>query len=293
MTAPTEMPPADQRAHFQQDRLRSFFVSLASGPLPFDVTSKTVRPPRPGPTALPRVLADRPAVGSIWQSPATTLPLGIKRPRKPKNFHNRNFSPGRLTPSLRQWRVRWHLRWRPAHHRSPTAIAKNKPRMSEVRATVRHTREGKPAMSTPVNLTGRVVAEPELRFSAKGQPVAKFAVVTSRRVRDNQTGEWSDADTSFWDCVAFGQLAEHAAESQEKGTAVLVVGRAVQRNWETKEGEKRRSEEVTVDEVAPSLRWATCKVLKAERSRPTGNSGGDADPWASDSTGGYSSEPPF
>ena len=83
-------------------------------------------------------------------------------------------------------------------------------------------------MSTPVNLTGRVVADPELRFSAKGSPVGRFTVVTSRRVRDSATGEWSDADTSFWDCVAFGQLAENIAESLVKGTAVIVSGRAAQ-----------------------------------------------------------------
>ena len=156
-------------------------------------------------------------------------------------------------------------------------------------------------MSTPVNLTGRLVADPELRFSAKGQPIAKFTVVTSRRVRDGQSGEWSDADTSFWDCVAFGQLAENVAESVAKGTAVIVAGRAAQRTWETKEGEKRRSIEVTADEVAPSLRFATCKVARAERSKvPAGNGGrgrgpggGEADPWATESGGGYSDEPPF
>ena len=152
-------------------------------------------------------------------------------------------------------------------------------------------------MSTPVNLTGRTVAQPELRFSAKGQPVARFTVVTSRRVRDNQTGEWSDADTSFWDCVAFGQLAENITESLEKGTAVIVTGRAAQEEWETKDGQKRRSIKVTADEVAPSLRFATCKVSKAARSKPAGNGGrgqaDEADPWTSEPAGGSSDEPPF
>ena len=147
-------------------------------------------------------------------------------------------------------------------------------------------------MSTPVNLTGRLVADPELRFSGKGQPVTKFTVVTSRRVRDSQSGEWSDADTSFWDCVAFGQLAENIAESLGKGTAVLVSGRAAQRTWETKEGEKRRSIEITAEEVAPSLRFATCKVSKVARSKPA-DGGREADPWASEPAGGHSDEPPF
>ena len=151
-------------------------------------------------------------------------------------------------------------------------------------------------MSTPVTLTGRLVAGPELRFSAKGQPVGRFTVVTSRRVRDIQTGEWSDADTSFWDCVAFGQLAENIAESLGKGTAVLVTGRAAQEEWETKDGQKRRSIKVTAEEVAPSLRFATCKVSKVARSRPEGSGGrgqAEPDPWASAPAGGYSDEPPF
>jgi single-strand DNA-binding protein len=151
-------------------------------------------------------------------------------------------------------------------------------------------------MSTPVTLTGRTVAEPELRFSAKGQPVARFTVVTSRRVRDSQTGEWSDTDTSFWDCVAFSQLAENVAESLVKGTAVIVTGRAAQEEWETKDGQKRRSIKVTADEVAPSLRFATCKVSKVARSRPADNGGRgqtEADPRTAEPAGGYSDEPPF
>jgi single-strand DNA-binding protein len=137
-------------------------------------------------------------------------------------------------------------------------------------------------VSTPVTLTGRLTADPELRYSAKGSPVARFTVVTSRRVRDSQTGEWSDTDTTFWDCVAFGQLGENAAESLTKGTAVLLTGRAAQEEWETKDGQKRRSIKVTADEVAPSLRWATCKISKATRSRTESGSrqpsgGGESD----------------
>lgn len=149
-------------------------------------------------------------------------------------------------------------------------------------------------MSTPVTLAGRLTADPETRYSARGSPVTRFTVVTSRRVRDSQTGEWSDTDTTFWDCVAFGQLGENAAESLVKGTAVIVTGRAAQEEWEAMDGQKRRSIKVTVDEAAPSLRWATCKVSKVARSKPAGNGTqgqGDADPWAS--AGGYSDEPPF
>ena len=153
-------------------------------------------------------------------------------------------------------------------------------------------------LSTPATLAGRLAADPELRYSAKGSPVARFTVVTSRRVRDSQTGEWADADTSFWDVVAFGQLAENAAESLVKGTAVPVSGRAAQEEWETKDGQKRRSIKVTADEVAPSLRFATAKVAKASRSRPAecrvaGGQPAGADPWVADGPGGYSDEPPF
>jgi single-strand DNA-binding protein len=151
-------------------------------------------------------------------------------------------------------------------------------------------------MSTPVTLTGRLASDPELRYSAKGSPVTRFTVVTSRRVRDSQTGEWSDTDTSFWDCVAFGQLGENVAESLIKGTAVLVSGRAAQEEWETKDGQKRRSIKVTADEVAPSLRRVTCKISKAARSRTDSASGdgrSEADPWAAAGPGGYSGEPPF
>lgn len=151
-------------------------------------------------------------------------------------------------------------------------------------------------MSTPVNLAGRVTAQPELKFSGSGQPVAKFTVVTSRRVKD-KAGEWTDADTSFWDVVAFGQLAENVAESLEKGTAVLVSGRAAQRTWEAQDGSKRRSVEVIADDVAPSLRWASAKVSRAERRSQSGEFGGGsgsrgADPWAA-SSAGYSDSPPF
>ncbi|MFZ0227446.1 MAG: single-stranded DNA-binding protein, partial [Mycobacterium sp.] len=110
-------------------------------------------------------------------------------------------------------------------------------------------------MSTPVTLRGRLTRDPEMFYSAAGKPVVKFAVVTSRRVKDQQTSEWSDADTTFWDCVAFGQTAENVAESLEKGTAVIVQGNAAQEEWTTKDGEKRRSMKVVVDDVAPSLRF--------------------------------------
>lgn len=141
-------------------------------------------------------------------------------------------------------------------------------------------------MSTPVTLRGRLTRDPEMRYSAAGKPVAKFAVVTSRRVKDQQTGEWSDADTTFWDCVAFGQLAENVAESLEKGTAVVVQGNAAQEEWETKEGEKRKSMKVIAEDVAPSLRFCSAKIVRAARSEGSAKPAGTEDPWAND-------RPPF
>lgn len=142
-------------------------------------------------------------------------------------------------------------------------------------------------MSTSVTLRGRLTRDPEMRFSAKGNPVANFAVVTSRRFKNDQSGEWEDRDTTFWDCIAFGQLAENIAESLAKGTAVVVTGNAFQEEWEDKTGQKRRSLKVTVDDVAPSLRFASAKITRAERQADRQQPAAAAkDPWTGD-------EPPF
>jgi single-strand DNA-binding protein len=142
-------------------------------------------------------------------------------------------------------------------------------------------------MSTPVTLRGRLTRDPEMRFSASGKPVTQFSVVTSRRFKDENTGEWKDRDTTFWDCVAFGSLAENIAESLEKGTAAIVIGNAYQEEWEDKNGQKRRSIKVTADEVAPSLRFAAAKISRAERQdAPTAAKTAAEDPWSGD-------EPPF
>lgn len=140
-------------------------------------------------------------------------------------------------------------------------------------------------MSTPVTLAGRLTRDPELRYGKSGKPVATFAVVTSRRVRNAQTGEWSDADTTFWDCVAFGQLADNIAESAEKGTAVIVTGNAAQEEWEGKDGTKRRSMKVTCEDVAVSVRRHAAKVTRAAE-------GGSRQPGAREE-GPWTEAPPF
>jgi len=168
------------------------------------------------------------------------------------------------------------------------------------------------AGDTQITIVGNLVADPELRFTPAGQPVATFRVASTPRIRDAASGEWKDGDSLFLTCNVWRQAAENAAESLQRGMRVIVSGRLRQRNYETKEGEKRTVYEVEVDDVGPSLRNASAKVTRANRSsggfsggQGGGNQGGGGqggqnssgsgraeDPWASDS-GGYSDEPPF
>jgi single-strand DNA-binding protein len=165
------------------------------------------------------------------------------------------------------------------------------------------------AGDTQITIVGNLVADPELRFTPAGQPVATFRVASTPRIRDAASGEWKDGDSLFLTCNVWRQAAENAAESLQRGMRVIVSGRLRQRNYETKEGEKRTVYEVEVDDVGPSLRNASAKVTRANRSSGgfsggqgggnqgnggQGSSGGGRaeDPWASDS-GGYSDEPPF
>jgi len=160
------------------------------------------------------------------------------------------------------------------------------------------------AGDTQITVVGNLVDDPELRFTPAGQPVARFRVASTPRFRDNASGEWKDGDSLFLTCNVWRQAAENVAESLQRGMRVIVSGRLRQRTYETKEGEKRTVYEVEVDDVGPSLRNASAKVNRANRSGGQGGSGHsgqgsssggsrtDADPWASD-PGAYSDEPPF
>jgi single-strand DNA-binding protein len=178
------------------------------------------------------------------------------------------------------------------------------------------------AGDTPITVVGNLVADPELRFTPSGQPVATFRVASTPRIRDNATNEWKDGDSLFLTCNVWRQPAENVAESLQRGMRVIVTGRLKQRNYETREGEKRTVYEVEVDDVGPSLRNASAKVTRASRgggengfgggggngngngNRGSYSGGGGAgaqapaggsrneDPWAS-SDAGYSDEPPF
>jgi len=148
-------------------------------------------------------------------------------------------------------------------------------------------------MSTQVTLRGRLTRHPELTYAKSGTAVARFAVVTSRNVKDRDTGEWTETGTSFWDCVAFGQFAENIAESLEKGMSVIVQGQAAQEEWVTKEGEKRKTIKVTCDDVAPSLRWASARVKRAERNADRVPAAAGASTSSAEFGGEFPPEPPF
>jgi single-strand DNA-binding protein len=119
-------------------------------------------------------------------------------------------------------------------------------------------------MSNNVTLIGNLVEDPELRFTPSGVAMAKLRVAVNRRWRDN-AGEWQE-DTSFFTGTVWRDQAETVAESLQKGTRVIVTGRLEQRSWETDAGDKRSVVEVQIDEIGPSLRWATATVNKTTRS---------------------------
>ena len=182
------------------------------------------------------------------------------------------------------------------------------------------------AGDTTITVVGNLTDDPELRFTPSGAAVAKFRIASTPRTLDRQSGEWKDGEPLFLACNIWRDAAEHVAESLQRGARVIVQGRLRQRSYETREGEKRTVYELEVDEIGPSLRYATAKVQKMSRSgssgggfgsgggggnRPqsggaSGGGGGSSfdDPWAtaapasSSSGGGRSSssfddEPPF
>ena len=166
-------------------------------------------------------------------------------------------------------------------------------------------------MDPTICVAGNLTADPELRFTPSGAAVANFTVASTPRIYDRQSGEWKDGEALFLRCNIWREAAENVAESLTRGSRVIVTGRLKQRSFETREGEKRTVVEVEVDEIGPSLRYATAKVNKASRggggggfgggggaagSRPAATESND-DPWgsapASGSFGGSDDEPPF
>ncbi|WP_122261735.1 single-stranded DNA-binding protein [Ornithinimicrobium cerasi] len=128
------------------------------------------------------------------------------------------------------------------------------------------------AGETPITVVGNLTADPELRFTPSGAAVANFTVASTPRQFDRQANEFKDGETLFMRCSVWREAAEHATESLHRGDRVLVTGRLVSRSWQTPEGENRTVMEMQVDEVGPSLRYATAQVTKAQRAA---NAGGD------------------
>lgn len=166
------------------------------------------------------------------------------------------------------------------------------------------------AGDTVITVIGNLTGDPELRFTPSGAAVANFTIASTPRQFDRQSNEWKDGDTLFMRCSIWREAAENVAESLTKGTRVIASGRLVQRSYETREGEKRTVVELQVDEIGPSLRYASAKVTRAQRSGGGGGFGGggggsyggggspaDNDPWAtpaqSSGGGSFTEDPPF
>ncbi len=138
-------------------------------------------------------------------------------------------------------------------------------------------------MSNSVTLVGNLVDDPELRFTQSGVAMAKVRLAVGRRYQDRNQ-EWQE-ETSFFSGTCWREMAETVAESLTKGTRVIVTGKLEQRSWETPDGDKRSVVEIRIEEIGPSLRWATATVTKTPRS---GGGGGD---WGGGSSSGGSTPP--
>jgi single-strand DNA-binding protein len=151
------------------------------------------------------------------------------------------------------------------------------------------------AGDTQITVVGNLVDDPELRFTPSGAAVANFRIASTPRTFDKQTNEWKDGEALFLSCSVWRQAAENVAESLQKGMRVVVQGNLRSRQYETREGEKRTVFEIQVDEVGPSLRYATAKVTRTQRSGGSSYGGGqqgggqggpsDNDPWATPAQG--------
>ena len=129
-------------------------------------------------------------------------------------------------------------------------------------------------MTATTTLIGNTTSDVEIRFTQAGKAVGSVTIAVSDRVKDKQTGEWKDGNVWFARCTLWGEVAENAAGSIPKGTRVIAEGRIQQRDWEDKEGNKRTSVEVTVDEIGPSLRYATAQVTRTQARGQGGGFGG-------------------
>ncbi|WP_280202244.1 single-stranded DNA-binding protein [Nocardia cyriacigeorgica] len=153
------------------------------------------------------------------------------------------------------------------------------------------------AGDTTVPLIGNLTADPEIRYTTAGVPVANFTVASTPRVFNRASGEWTDGEALFMRCVVWREMAENVAETLTRGSRVIVVGRLKSNTWTTEDGQRRSRLELEVDEVGPSLRFATAKVTRTprsstptrtaapDRSRDLVGAGVGADPWAGNDAG--------
>jgi single-strand DNA-binding protein len=166
------------------------------------------------------------------------------------------------------------------------------------------------AGETVITVVGNLTSDPELRYTQNGLAVANFTIASTPRNFDRASNDWKDGEALFLRASVWREFAEHVAGSLTKGSRVIATGRLKQRSYETKEGEKRTSIELEVDEIGPSLRYATAQVTRAASSRdggttaPRGGGGGPVaeEPWAAsapaggdvwNTPGNYTDETPF
>lgn len=154
------------------------------------------------------------------------------------------------------------------------------------------------AGETIITVVGNIVDEPELRFTPSGAALCKFRIASTPRSYDKAADKWVDGEPLFLGCTVWRQAAENAAESLPKGSRVIITGRLKQRSYEAKDGTQRTVIDLDVDEIGPSLKYATAKVAKMQRSGPGKVSGAQPvnDPWASAAPakgGNFDEAPPF
>jgi single-strand DNA-binding protein len=169
------------------------------------------------------------------------------------------------------------------------------------------------AGETIITVVGNLTADPELRYTQGGLAVANFTIASTPRTLDRASNEWKDGEALFLRASCWREFAEHVAGSLTKGSRVVATGRLKQRSYETKEGEKRTSIELEIDEIGPSLRYATAQVTRAPggSDRSGGSSSGGRpqavaadEPWAAsapaaggtdvwNTPGNYNDETPF
>jgi len=161
------------------------------------------------------------------------------------------------------------------------------------------------AGETVITIVGNLTADPELRFTQAGQAVANITIAATPRVLDRASGEWRDGEPLFLRASCWREMAEHVASSLTKGSRVIAQGRLKQRSYETREGEKRTTYEMEIDEIGPSLRYATAAITRTSGGGRDGGRPQVDEPWGAapaapasggdvwNAPGAYSDDTPF